>query len=552
LISGTFPVYIEAAKRYQFFFLGEAGMEHLACDVLVLGSGGAGLRAAISAREAGLEVLAVSKGMPGKSTCTSFSAGVMAGTPDGATTEAHLQRTLLAGRGINQRKLVEILVAEAPQRLHELMHWGIHAQFQDGYLYSRGRPPVLGEEIVRCLLNRNNELGTRFMGNLLVSDLVAQPGVVGVAAYEEASQAWLALTAKALVLATGGAAALYLRHDNPKRILGDGYRLAFEAGAILQNMEFVQFYPLALGEPGLPPLVIPPRLADCGRLVNDHGEDILVKYSIDERPAGERARDRLSQALFKEIYRDGLEVWLDLCSLSDAQWQIDPFAAALGHLLGERYGARHRPLRVAPVAHHVMGGVRIDHRGTTSVPGLFAAGEVAGGLHGANRMGGNALSETLVFGARAGTAAAEWAQGSSLGDRQSLVRLLQERAGEWEKVRPHGVDFRQMLRKLMWQDGGIIRNQKGLAGALTTAKEMSGQSLGSSAAHSNYGVRNAIELHTAKRVAALILEGAMRRRESRGAHFREDFPKQDDENWRGSLQVHLASNGEDVWHFQAD
>ena len=114
-----------------FFHIKEAGVEHLSCDVLVLGSGGAGLRAAISAREMGLEVLVVSKSMPGKSTCTWVSAGVMAGTPDGATTEAHLERTLLAGRGTNQRELVEVLVAEAPARLHELMHWGIHAEFQD-------------------------------------------------------------------------------------------------------------------------------------------------------------------------------------------------------------------------------------------------------------------------------------------------------------------------------------------------------------------------------------------------------------------------------------
>ena len=527
-------------------------MEHLFCDVLVLGSGGAGLRAAISAREMGLDVLVVSKSMPGKSTCTWFSAGVMAGTPDGATTEAHLERTLLAGRGTNQGELVEVLVAEAPARLHELMHWGIHAEFQDGYLFSRGRPPVLGEELVRCLLKRNNELGTRFMGNLLVTDLVAQQGVVGVIAYEEASQAWFALTAKALILATGGAAALYLRHDNPKRILGDGYRLALEAGATLQDMEFVQFYPMALAEPGLPPLVIPPRLADCGRLVNGHEEDVLDKYGIEERPAGERARDRLSQALFKEIYRDGLDVWLDLSRLPDEKWQIDPFSAALGHLLGDRYGARRRPVRVAPVAHHVMGGVKIDHRGATTVPGVFAAGEVAGGLHGANRMGGNALSETLVFGARAGTAAAEWAKGSSPGDPRSMLLLLNERAREWERGESTGSDFRDMLSKLMWEDGGILRNQEGLARALATIKEMFRGSLSSSAEHRSGEVRNVIELRSATRVAALILEGALRRSESRGAHFREDFPKQDDDNWRGHLQVHLTSNGEEVWHFQPE
>jgi L-aspartate oxidase len=234
-------------------------MRHLSCDVLVLGSGAAGLIAAISARETGLEVCVVSKGGPGKSTCTWFSGGVMAGTRGGSTPDAHFERTVLAGRGINQRDLVKILVAEAPLRLLELKTWGIRAEYRNGYLYSQGRAPALGEQLVRCLLKRNMELGTRFMGNLLVADLVMGKGVAGVRAYAAASREWLALTAKALILATGGAAALFSRHDNPKRMVGDGYRLALQAGATLQDMEFVQFYPVVLAEAGMPPLVIPPQ-----------------------------------------------------------------------------------------------------------------------------------------------------------------------------------------------------------------------------------------------------------------------------------------------------
>jgi len=524
-------------------------MDHLSCDVLVLGSGAAGLRAAIAAREKGVGVLVVSKGSPGKSTCTWFSGGVMAGTPDGAATDSHLQRTLMAGRGTNQRELVEILVDEAPRRLDELMQWGIHAEFQHGYLYSKGRPPVLGEELVRCLLRRNNELGTRFMGNLLVADLVVKDGAVGVDAYEEASRKWFAVTAKSVILATGGAAALFLRHDNPKRILGDGYRLALEAGATLQDMEFVQFYPVALADPGLPPLVVPPRLADCGRLVNSLGEEVLDKYGIDERPAAERARDKLSQALFKEIFRNGREILLHLEGLSDEEWRIDPFSAALSSLLGERYGAKHRPVRVAPVAHHVMGGVLIDRRGATTVPGLFAAGEVAGGLHGANRMGGNALSETLVFGARAGDAAADWAKKSGGGDQRLLLGLLRERAWAWERAQGSGVDFLRELREVMWRDGSIIRNREGLARAAAAVKEMSNAREDLPPREGGSELAGVMELHSATGVAALIVEGAQQRRESRGAHFREDFPEQDDENWRGHLQVQLSSHGELRWSF---
>jgi succinate dehydrogenase/fumarate reductase flavoprotein subunit len=534
------------------FFIEEAVMEHLSCDVLVLGSGAAGLRAAIAAGEKGSDVLVLSKGAPGKSTCTWFSGGVMAGTPHGASTGGHLERTLLAGRGTNQRELVEVLVDEAPLRLQELMRWGIRAKFQDGYLYSQGRPPVLGEELVRSLLKRNRALGTRFMGNLQVTDLVVQAGTVGVCAYREASRSWFAVAAKAAILATGGAAALYFRHDNPKRILGDGYRLALEAGATLQDMEFVQFYPVALAEPGLPPLVVPPRLADRGRLVTARGEEVLGKYGISERPAAERARDKLSQALFREIFRDRCEVLLHLERLSHEEWHADPFSAALYPLLGDRYGANHRPVRVAPVAHHVMGGVRIDRQGATTVPGLFAAGEVAGGLHGANRMGGNALSETLVFGARAGDTAADWAKRSGGADMRWISGLLMERASKWDGAQGPGIDFRPRLREIMWRDGGVIRNREGLLNAATALRAMAEESEASFPAQESSELSRIVELHSATRVGALILEGALRRCESRGAHFREDFPEQDDENWQGHLQVKLTSSGELVWDFRPE
>ena len=525
-------------------------MEHLSCDVLVIGSGAAGLRAAIAAREKGLQVSVVSKGSPGKATCTWLSGGVMAGTPPGDKPEEHLERTLLAGRGINQRELVEVLVAEAPQRLQELISWGIRAEYLNGYLYAQGRPPVLGEEIIRCLIQRNQALGTRFPGNMLVTDLVMEEGSAGVSAYAQQSGTWFVITARALVLASGGASALYLRHDNPSRMLGNGWRLALEAGATLQDLEFVQFYPLALAEPGLPPLVIPPRLADCGRLANSRQEEILDEYGITERPAAERARDRLSQALFREIYRDGHEVWLDLRDLRDDQWWIDPFSAAVAPILGERYGARHRPVRVAPVAHHVMGGVKIDPAGATSLPGLFAAGETAGGLHGANRMGGNALSETLVLGARAGSSAAAWAQHSIPGSRHALLQQLQERTRQWQTIASRGAGFLENLREIMWQEGGIIRSQQSLERALETVRSMQEEPSSTPSDPGHSGLQKTIECFSATQAATLILEAAIRRCESRGAHFREDFPEQDEQNWRGHLQVQLSPSGERVWHFQ--
>ena len=452
-----------------------------------------------------------------------------------------------------RRILVEILVEEAPLRLDELMRWGIHADVINGYLYAKGRPPVLGEEIVRCLLRRNEALGTRFWGNLLVTDVLVGNDVAGVNAYEKSSGEWVVLTAGAVIIATGGASALYLRTDNPRRILGDGYRLAIEAGAMLQDMEFVQFYPLCLSEPGATALVIPPRIADRGRLINDDKEDILEKYGITERPAGERARDLLSQALFKEVYRNGKNVWLDLRHLSEEDWRVDPFAASLRGLLCKRHGAGERPLRVAPAAHHSMGGAKIDATGATSVPGLFAAGEAAGGLHGANRMGGNALSETRRLWSQGGKRSGCLGKSSRVvEDRQDLLKELGERARKWSCGTPIGVEGKDRLRKIMWEDGGIIRDEKGLFRALGAVKDIQNEASASSSKSELNGkeLLDLIELRSAARVATLILEAALIRRESRGAHFREDFPGQNDAQWQGHLQVHLAPGGENVWQFE--
>lgn len=528
----------------------EADMVHLSYDVLILGSGAAGLRAAISAREAGLEVCVVSKGSPGKSSCTSFSAGVMAGSSHAASLNAHREGTLRAGRNINQEELVQVLVEEAPVRLDELKRWGIHADFQKGYLYAKGRPPVQGEAIVACLLEKNRQVGSQFIGNLLVTDLVTQDQVVGISAYSRTSGTWVGMTAKAVVLATGGSAALYLRNDNPKRMLGEGCKLALEAGAVLQDMEFVQFYPLCLAESVLPALVVPPGLADCGRLINQGSEDILEKYGIQERPAGQRARDSLSQALFKEIYRNGQTVFLDLTSLSEEQWHIDPFSASMIPLLRDRCGAMNRPLRVAPAAHHTMGGIRIDRTGATSVAGLFAAGEVTGGLHGANRMGGNALSETLVFGARAGSSAAGWAKGRIVRNPSSVLSQLAERTLKKSAAEPLVTSLRKTLRQVMWEDGGIMRNREELVRAIGAVRGIREEVAGSSHRQEGDEPTGTLELLSAARVGGLILDGALRRQESRGAHFREDFPERDDAQWRGHLQVRVGANGEDVWNFQ--
>jgi succinate dehydrogenase/fumarate reductase flavoprotein subunit len=525
-------------------------MEQLSWDVLVVGSGAAGLRAAIAAREQGVSVCVVCKGMPGGGTSTVLAGGVCGSGGEGDKGKAeHRRRTLKAGRGINQPELVDILIEEGPARLNELLAWGLEGELRRGYLYAYGRPGVWGEGIVRCLLARAQGLGVEFMGGITMAALRVEAGASAVLAYSVPRQQWLILSSKATVLATGGAGALYLRHDNPPRMMGEGYAAALEAGATLQDMEFVQFYPLGLAEPPRPPLLIPPGLGDLGRLYNSRGEEILAKYEIRERPAAERERDRLSHELFREIEREGGKVWLDLSGVSDEAWESsDPLSASTRESLGERCEARHRPICVAPMAHHVMGGLCIDGQGQTTLPGLFAAGEVTGGLHGANRLGGNALTETLVFGARTGRGAADWAKAGSP-PKPAVLSDLQDSAERFAALdRPTYTRLKESLRPILWKEGGIIRNRRGLQTALDRLSGLTDEGPRPAKVEDPRDQQRGVELQLGLRTAAIILQGALGREESRGAHFREDHPEQSD-HWRGHLQVALSANGREQWNF---
>lgn len=518
-------------------------MEIIDCDVLVVGSGAAGLRAAICAREAGLDVIVLSKGAPGKSTCTWVSGGVIGGWgSSGESVKTHLERTLLAGRGINRPELAEALCEDAPARIGELLSWGMKAELRKGFVYALGRAPVLGEEIVRCLLQKNLELGTRFIGKVTVVGMATQSDTWELLGLSTSGE-WVAFSASSVVLATGGASSLYLRHDNPGHMLGEGCRLALDAGVPLEDMEFVQFYPLCLAEPGHGPLVIPPVVADKGLLVNESGENILEKYEIVERPAAAQARDRLSQALFTENMRNRQAVYIDLRGVSEKQWQIDPFSSALKQVLGGRCGAFKKPLRVAPAAHHTMGGIVIDRDCATPAPGLFAAGEVAGGLHGANRAGGNGLAEALVFGARAGKSSADWAGGA--GPRRPASGLLEEMREDWGCLRLTEPGLFKRLQQVMWEYGAISRDEAGLVQGQNQVLEIAA-SIRDFPGETGQG--EAIELLSAARIAWIILKAAQKRTETRGAHCRDDHPGQDDLKWRGRLQVRQTPKG-DAWEF---
>ncbi len=524
-------------------------METLQADVWVIGSGAAGLVAAIAARRDGADVAVVGKSAPGKGTSTAFAVGAFAGPWGGSTEEAYKARVLRAGRGLNEGELVDIAAAEAPARFQDLIDWGLTTKSSPGVLMALPkddpgeRIPIWGREIAHCLVAKAEAVGVRFVNNLVVRNIASGEDGVAMRAYGARRRHWLELRGGAVILAAGGAGALFQHHDNPQRIGGDSHTLAYEAGCVMQDLEFVQFYPVAIAEPGKASFLIEPDGADLGYLTNAAGEDILDKYDITVRPAASHARDALSQALFKEIEEHDGAVFIDLTKVTKEAWCANPISATKWAYLDAKYDAWNKPLRVAPVAHFSGGGARTDGHGATSMAGLYAAGEAAGGMHGANRMGGNALTECLVFGHRAGLAASAFAAGR---DKGAGAAAAPAQAESGAPGRDADV-LRRDLARVMWQHGGIRRDAEGLASGLEKIRAIAGEAARTRGINEPRKLEKYLETQLAAGAAELIVEAASRRRESRGTHARADYPAADDESWRGHLKVVRRADGPHWW-----
>jgi fumarate reductase (CoM/CoB) subunit A len=489
-------------------------MDEVTTDVLVIGSGSAGLRAAIAAAKQGCKTLLVSKGTPALGSATILSDGFFTSSGSGMDQAEHMRLTLETGYYLNRPELVKVLAEETPVRLGELAQRGlVFARDPGGMRAPRIR---LGNIVIPHLLKAwATEAGVKLMGWTTVMDLLKDEGrVAGCSAIVDDRST--SIRAKATILCTGGASALYLSHDNPTTNLGDGYAIAARAGATLRDMEFVQFYPLVTNEPGKPRVLIGPPFADVGRIVNDQGEDLVEKYGLAAlKPLGLRARDRLSRALFQEYLADR-RVFLDLRFMTEQDWQ-HPGARGQGMraFYETRYRCRTTPIPIMPAAHFTMGGIVIDEHGRTGFEGLFAAGEVAWGLHGANRMGGNALSETLVFGARAGIAAAEWALPlSHPGPAAPVVEHMPQSS---TGITP--LSFLTRLRRILWKHCGPVRTGRGILEGIALIDKLEEEGL---ACGSSGQTALAISIRHGLSTARQILKAAEARKESVGAHFLED------------------------------
>jgi fumarate reductase (CoM/CoB) subunit A len=515
-----------------------------ATDVLVVGGGLAALRAALEAARLGARVRVACKGTIGRSGASSVAGqGYSAAFGHGEEPDdpaAHAEDTCRAGRGLADPRLVAALCEEAPARLEELERLGARFERRDGrYVqyrsggHTRARSCIglghLATSMMQPLRRAVAGLGVEFVERCAALALLRRgEAVCGLLALDLATGAPLAVPAGAVVLATGGAGQVYRVTSNPLDLTGDGYAMALDAGADLVDLEFYQFYPWRILEPlgnRARICVQPWTFARGARLVNRLGEPFMAAYDPDRRDAA--GRDVVARAIADQVRR-GLGVRggvrVDLGAVTRETFaELNPLPARLLARLGQDPHACE--LVVGPEAHFAMGGVRIEPSGATRVPGLFAAGEAAGGVHGADRLGDNALPDAVVFGARAGAAAARHAAatGAPPADRltaaEMLARLTDGRGGST----PDLAALRRRLAGAMWEGAGVLRDAEGLASAATVAASVRAEATTLAARSAATLAAKAELLHLAI-VGEGIARAGLLRTESRGAHYRVDRP----------------------------
>jgi len=505
---------------------------HFTSDILIIGTGGAGLRAAVEAHEKGAHVLLVSKAPAGYNNCTIVAGSGYLAAVGGMTPGEHRERTLGVGKGVNDPKLVDVLTKEGGERVLELEKYGLVGNVRRGGISVGDEDTRLGQGITLPMVDYLRKLGVEFVENAIVTRLLKKEGrIVGAVGYHGDEKQSVVFQCKAVILATGGAGALYKRTDCPLRTTGDGYSLAYHAGARLRDMEFVQFFPLALAEPGVPPLLVDGPIIEEGKIMNVLGEDIPEKYNVTERPYIARSRDLLSRAMMLEIAKGG---GVEGAVLVDGREVVrrskpgDSFGMGSYEFFVNRLQADERPFRVAPLTHFTMGGVVANTWGETDVDGLFAAGEVVGGVHGANRHGGNALTDVTVFGARAAARATEYAEKVS---HEEVEELVEEDVQRYEGLakRETGYTPRSImgvLRETMWEKAGVGRDSAMLVEAFEKIQELRDSTRRLMALPGRQMI-SALEVSMALDAAEMIVRAAMMRRESRGAHYRLDHPEED-------------------------
>ena len=556
-------------------------------DVLVIGAGGAGLRAAAEAAAAGVKVAVISKSLLGKAHTVMAEGGIaaaLANVDDRDSWRVHFADTMRGGQYLNSWRMAELHAKEAPACVRELEAWGaVFDRTADGRILQRNfgghRYPRLahvgdrtGLEMIRTLQDHDIHLGIDvFMEYTVVALLKDGERIAGVFGYDRERGRFHIFRAKAVVLATGGIGRAYKITSNSWEYTGDGHALAYHAGASLMDMEFVQFHPTGMIWPpsvrGI--LVTEGVRGEGGVLRNKNGrrfmfDDIPPAYANQtsnteeegwrytqgdknaRRPPELLTRDHVARCIRREV-REGRGsphggVFLDIA------WIKDRIPNAAEHIRKKLPSMYHQfkqladiditvePMEVGPTTHYMMGGVRVDPDSQMSeVPGLFAAGECGAGLHGANRLGGNSLSDLLVFGKRAGQYAARYAKEHSVGviNSDDVVAAEKQALAPFERDGAEGPYAVQHALQDMMQDlVGIVRQEKEMLLAIDRIEELKARAervCVQGNREYNPGWHTAVDLNNLLTVAEMVTRAALDRKESRGAHFRDDFPAKNEE-----------------------
>ncbi len=501
----------------------------LETDFIVIGSGVAGLRASIELAKTSARVTVLTKDKASESNTEYAQGGVAVVLSDDDNAELHEEDTLVAGAGLCDVEAVETLVSEGTKYIKQLIEWGTEFDREGGKLVftqeaAHSRRRILhahgdstGKEIVRALIARARTEKTIVLMPFANTEslLVSDGKCVGVRFLDPILRAPREIYARAVILCTGGAGQLYLHTTNPSVATGDGMAMAYFAGAEMADMEFVQFHPTALSLENAPRFLLSEAMrGEGGILRNKYGKRFMGNYDkrLELAP-----RDIVSRSIVAEMRRTGTRnVFLDMTSLSeDFLRERFPKIYETCEFFNLNIGKDLLP--VSPASHYIMGGVRTDLHGRSTLQGLYAAGEVAcTGVHGANRLASNSLLEGLVFGARVGTAAV--LDSSKFQVPSSKKESLELGTWNLELGTQIATAVKKRVKRVMWERVGILRDKDSLIRALKEFEQISQANLTVSS-------RNFVTL------AKLIATAALWREESRGGHFRNDFPARDDANW---------------------
>lgn len=538
--------------------------ETIDTDVLVIGAGGAGSRAAIEAANHNVRVTLISKELFGKAhTCMAEGGynAALANVDAADNWQVHLKDTIVGGAWVNNQKLVEVLVKEAGDRIFDLEEYGaVWDRTPEGKIMQRpfGKQTYrrtcyaadrTGHELMQTLVEEVRRRNLDVLDEVFVTNLLTSGArVAGAVAIDYKSGDFIVFRAKAIVLASGGAGRLYKITTNAAQDTGDGYASAYRIGAKLVDMEMVQFHPTGMVYPESHKgqLVTEAVRGEGGFLLNINKERFMQRYEPKRMELA--GRDVVARSIATEILEGrGTPqggVYLDVSHLQASVIE-ERLPSMLRQFLDVGVDIRKEPMQVAPTAHHFMGGVQINENAETSITGMYAAGEITGGIHGGNRLGGNALADTQVFGKRAGENAAKYAQKNPTLpiDKKQINREIKRAKGFLKKrggVRP--VEIKNKLTSLLWDKVGIFRTGKEIQEAITEIERIKEKDLPQLCVMDNKTRYNrewieTLEIENLVTVAEMVAKAALIREESRGAHYRRDFPKTDNQNWFANIVI---------------